>query len=378
MFKPSILIKMLSENISKEAIEKAIKLENSNNVDERGKIQPINDTIQPVIDVLQGLMMTYDYETTRYGLRIVENKAIQILKDENYDLTCKEDTSNRIIDYIKVVGIIAVKQEMERTVIDTYQTLLNIENVLIDERIYSPIPTIVYSLKKIGGDSSNKSSMLDSSIQAINSLRENGERMIENNNINIFRNVINSIGEIGADAAIIQYKGSKGSSMFIDNVIKSLENLGEKAAERKWETETGFIITHLGTIGMKLIENELITRDIEYLERKVLISLYSIVEVAIDQNLENSVYGISATITNIGIKASDKNLSLANETQKYLDYIHTALVPKLFYISPDNSWIKLRDTILENKKMVENSIEKDSVIIQPTKNQFDDIDVNGY
>lgn len=354
MFKPSVLIKVLSENISKEAIESAIKLENSNNVDERGKIQPINDTIQPIIDVLQGSMMTYDYETTRYGLRIVENKAIQILKDKNYDSTYKEAIANRIIDYITVVGDIAVKQKMERTVIDTYQILLNIENVLIDEKIYSPIPTIVYSLKKIGGDSSNEGSMLDSSIVAINLLQKNGEIMIENDNKNIVREVIDSIGEIGADATIIQ---NKGSSKFIDCVIESLEKLGEKVARKKWVLETGNVTACLGTIGEKLIENEPITREIQYLEMRLLSSLSLIARVAIDQDFQKPVYGVSAVITNIGISASDKNIFLANQTKECLDGIHT-LLPDLLDISPDNTWIKLGNDILANKKRIESSMEK--------------------
>jgi hypothetical protein len=109
---------------------------------------------------------------------------------------------------------------------------------------------------------------------------------------------------------------------------------------------------------MTLIENEIITRDIEFLERKILISLCSIAKISITQDNEYPVYGIINVITNIGIKASDKRLSLANETKKYLEDIHGLLGPKLLYVSRDNPWLKLRNTILENKRMIENSIEK--------------------
>lgn len=354
MFKPSILIKLLSENISREAIESAIKLENSNNVDERGEIQPINDTIQPIIDVLQGSMMAYDYETTKYGLRIVENKAIQILKDKNHDLPCKEAIANRIIDYIKIVGIIAVRQEMERTAIDASHTLSNIGKVLIEKGLNNPIPLIIDSLKKIGRDSSTKDNLLDSSIQTIDNLQKIGKMMIEKNEKNIVKKTINSIGEIGIAYITTQYNEPP---VLIEHIIKVLEEFGEEVTEKKWGIETGVVITNLGTIGLKIIENERITGDIENLERRVLISLYSIVEVAIDQDLENPVYGITSTIRNIGVKASDKNPSLVKEAKVYLGYIHTALSPRCLDAVPENLWIKLCKHTSRCEKDLENLIE---------------------
>ncbi|MCC4771046.1 hypothetical protein FXV91_12980 [Methanosarcina sp. DH2] len=354
MFKPSILIKLLSENISREAIESAIKLENSNNVDERGEIQPVNDTIQPIIDVLQGSMMAYDYETTKYGLRIVENKAIQILKDKNHDLTCKEAIANRVIDYIKIVGIIAVRQEMERTAIDASHTLFNIGKVLIEEGLHNPIPLIIDSLKKIGRDSSTKDNLLDSSVQTIDNLQKIGKMMIENNEKNIVKKTINSIGEIGIGYITPQYNEPP---VLIEHIIKILKEFGEEVTEKKWGIETGVVITNLGTIGLKIIENERITGDIENLERRVLISLYSIFEVAIDQDLENPVYGITSTIRNIGVKASDKNPSLVKEAKVYLGYIHTALSPRCLDVVPENLWIKLCKHTSRCEKDLENLIE---------------------
>jgi hypothetical protein len=229
MFKPHTLIKLLSENIRADSIKSAIELENSNSIDENGKIQPIEDTIQPIVDVLQGSMMAYDYETTRYGLRIIENKAIQIIKDKDYDLIYKEAIAKRIVDYIKIVGVIAVKQEMERTAIDTSITLSNIGSVLIEEELYTPISSIIYSLKKIGKNSSTKDNLLDSSVQTIDALQKIGNMMIENNEQNMVKKIINSIGKIGTDAAIIQ---NKESINFVAHLIESLEKLGEKVTEK--------------------------------------------------------------------------------------------------------------------------------------------------
>jgi hypothetical protein len=347
MFKPCILIKLLSENIHKDSIESAIKLEKSNGIDENGKIQPIEDTIQPIIDVLQGSMMAYDYETARYGLRIIENKAIQILKDKNYDLTCKEAIAKRIIDYIKIVGVIAVKQDMERTAIDTSITLSNIGGVLIEEKLYTPIPSIIYSLKKIGKNSSTKDNLLDSSVQTINALQKIGKRMVRNNEKSIVKKTIDSVGEIGISAITPQ---NSEPSVLIDRITEVLEEFGKKVIEKKWEIETEVVITNLGNIGLKLIDKELITRDAELSELKLLTSLYSIAKVVIEEDLEDPIYDITSTIRNIGVKASDRKPYIVYRARNFLHYIHITLSPRCLDIVPENVWIKLCKHVSELEK----------------------------
>lgn len=354
MFKPHILIKLLSENIRVDSVKSAIELENSNSMDENGKIQPIEDTIQPIVDVLQGSMMAYDYGTTSYGLRIIENKAIQIIKDKDYDLTCKEAIVKRIVDYIKIVGVIAVKQEMERTVIDTSITLSNIGTVLIEEKLYTPIPSITYSLKKIAKNSLTKDNLLDSLVQTIDALQKIGNMMVENNEKSIVKKIINSVGEIGISAITPQ---NNELSVLIYRITEVLEEFGKKVIEKKWEIEIEVVIINLGNIGSKLIDKEPITRDAELSELKLLTSLYSIAKVAIEEDLEDPIYDITSTIRNIGVRVSDKKPYIIYRARNFLQYIHKALSSRCLDAVPENLWIKLCKHVSEREKELDSLIE---------------------
>ncbi|HJH30334.1 MAG TPA: DUF2254 domain-containing protein [Methanosarcinaceae archaeon] len=114
MFKPTEIIELLSKVMSFSEINNAIKLEKNDNIDDNGQIQPVNDSIQPIVDVLQGSMMKYDYETTRYGLKIIEQKAYGILKDKKCDHNHKPEIASRIIGHVETIGIIAARQQMEK------------------------------------------------------------------------------------------------------------------------------------------------------------------------------------------------------------------------------------------------------------------------
>jgi len=325
MFKPSTLIRLLSENINKEAIESAIELEKSNSQDKSGQIILINDTIQPIVDVLQGSIKSYDYETTRYGLKIIENKTIQII-DAKYDLTNKEAISNRMIDYVKIIGIIAAKQEMERTVNDAVYTLLRISNSLIENKIYAPISSLILALLKIGEQTINEK-LENSTIDVLKTLNEIGIKSIDIGINKITQNVLSSIIRITLEKIAIESSPSVYQSLYSVvclNAIQSLRNIGKKiAAKGEWEFEINILIVGFKEISEMLMDNTETQRNWKHLVTALLYSLYLISHELMINNYLSLIFDITSEIHSIGVKSFNKNkdvtkfsLSLLNRLEE--------------------------------------------------------------
>lgn len=324
MFKPSTLIRLLSENISKESIESAIVLENSNNMDRSGQIKPINDTIQPIIDVLQGSIKSYDYETTRYGLKIIENKTTQILRGESYDHTSKEAIANRIVDYLKIIGILATKQEMERTVNDTADKLLVIYGCLIENKIHQPIDTLISALVIIGEQTINEK-LDNSTVYILKILNNIGIKLIEENHNEIAQKVISSIVRIALENISVE-NSPTAQQIWYSNVcnyaIQSIGKIGEKIAEKKWELELIMLEQGLDQIGESLIEYTVNKRKVEFLLRILLHTLYSIFQKLLVNDSKYLMFDVASEIHSIGTKAFKKN----SEMTRYSIELLTRLI----------------------------------------------------
>lgn len=352
MFKPITLIELLSKNISRQSIESAIKLENSKNVDQNGQVKPIDDTIQPIVDILQGSMTSYDYETSGYGLRIIETKAIQILRDENCDFTCKEAIAIRIINSIKIVGLIAVKQEMERTVNDTVDALLNIHSSLNIIKIDKAIDSIVSVLQNIGEKTTN-GKLENSTVYVLEALSEIGIKSIDADRKEITQKVITSIVIITLDEIIIENSPvayQTLDSAVCKNAIKYLRSIGEKIPE-EWELETSMLIKGYVLIGESLIENTVIKRNTEYILTTVLLGLHSTAK-----NL-NLISDVASEIYSIGIKAFNR---YRGATDSSLDMLNQ-LIKDISKLDPLN-------TNMEYNQRLKDEIDKQISDIKELKN----------
>jgi hypothetical protein len=313
MFKPSTLIKLLSENISKESIELAIKHENFNNNDQTGQIKPINDTIQPIIDVLQGSMKSYDYETTRYGLRMIEAKTVQIIRDDTCDPRCKEVIVNRIIDHIKTIGIITTKHEMERSVNDTADTLQRTYDCLVEKGIYTPVDALVSALFVIGEQTINEK-LPNSTVQILKVLSGIGIKSIEVEHQKIIQRVLSLIVIIAEEQIATENNPVAYKTLYAivcQHAILSLKNIGGKIAEKEWEYETSMLIQGFDQIGVALIENTVIKGNADYLLRILLKALYSIAQNLMTLNLMTDnrsilILDMASEIHSIGIKAFNR------------------------------------------------------------------------
>jgi len=71
-------------------------------------LNPNEDPIQPIVDIIHGSIMKYDLETTRVGLNAVTNQVIEII-----DLDCEEEISDRFCNHLESVSELAISREDE-------------------------------------------------------------------------------------------------------------------------------------------------------------------------------------------------------------------------------------------------------------------------
>lgn len=327
MLRPTTLITLLSKNILLKSIKSAIELEKSNNIDLKGKITPINDTIQPIIDVVQGSMKSYDYETVRYGLRNITEKTIKILKEENDD-TSKDEISNRIIDHIKSIGIFANKQEMDRSVNDVVSSFQSIFDYLIeDERnktentpISKPMDALLHVIFDIGRqniDENHKNSFVHIS----KVLSEIAIKSIAVDSRKITFQVVDILGRLTFDRIEIENNSSVYKTIVSGisfDAIEHLEKIGEKTAEKGWDLETRTLIYWIKLIVETLINNTEIKGNAEYLLRNLLCILLSFSLSLIRNNLISLVYKTVSIMYLIGKKSVHKNEEITRESRELL------------------------------------------------------------
>lgn len=384
MFKPTTLIKLLSENVSKQSIKSAIELENSMNInaniqsiksvlglknsiniDQSGQIKPIDDTIQPIVDVLQGSMKSYDYETTRYGLKIIEAKAIYILSDDRYN-TSNEAIAGRIIDNIKTIGTFATKQKMEKAVNDTATTIFIIFECLVDKEIYEPIDNLVSALFTIG-EQTIYEDIDTSTIYVFKKLTEIGIKSIDSNLKLVPENVIQSIVRMTLDKISMENKQEIYQTLCSNvclEAIESLESICKKSIEKELEHETLVLINLFKVIGISLIGNTEIKGNTDFLLDNLLLTLESITRNLIKSDLKKFVSQTTSIIYQIGKEVFVKNNSLTEESYNLLSNLLSEIIHNLPEINDEHN------SILINRIM--NQLEELEKLHQKIHFNFDE------
>lgn len=353
MFKPTKIIELLSKEMSFSKINNAIDLENNDITDEYGQIQLINDSIQPIVDVLQGSMMKYDYETTRYGLKIIEKKTYGILKDKKCDGNYKPKIASRIIIHVETIGIVAARQQMEKTVEHVASILGQFGTFMITDDVKYISSDLISSLKKIGKIAVIQE-MEDATSTVISSLKDVAKTAIDNELEDDTRKVMTSIKEIG----LSNITSDHISYFVLDSVSESLEEIITKVAKKwgkEWKKDIWHGILALQSIGFKLIEDKNVAAgDKLSLESQIMGTIFSISEITIDLDLKRATYYAYMSVKNIGMRAADDNINIAKDARYILNDIYLNANKK--YRSGDELSIKFISTINDNIKELDNVI----------------------
>jgi len=118
MLKPSTVINMLAERITKENILLAF----DNGIHEN-PANPEKDPIQPIIDMVRGSLGKYDYETVRTGLNAIRNRTIHIFKNEKFQIYEQQKIFHNIFSHIANIGKQSANIKDEDSIVEVINCL---------------------------------------------------------------------------------------------------------------------------------------------------------------------------------------------------------------------------------------------------------------
>ena len=264
MLKPSTVIDMLAEKITKESILVAI--------DEKQDKSNEKDPILPIVDIVRGSMMKYDTETVIYGLITISNFTVNMFKIETFKEK-EEEISEHIFSHITGIGRQAATRE------DSISTLKSI------------------SILQNCGEIAVKYKLEDATAKAAERIQEIGEAAAEKKLYKATLWAANSLGQIGVAAA----KQNNWSGII--QPILSLRDVGITTAKQHFGEATTQVAVSLGWIGMETAKQKMKEEIFE-----VIIALREIGEITIEQKLENSTLDVISSLDRVGKATTEQHL----------------------------------------------------------------------
>lgn len=142
LMKPSIIVNMLAEKITKKNILDVIeKQERTDDI----------DGIQPIIDIVCGALVKYDYATIMAGLRGIGDRSNHIFKNNTFE---DEEESGKIakhiFNHLTVVGGIAASRYDEKSTVAVIDNLYKNGETLVKQKYIFATTNAVDSLGMIG------------------------------------------------------------------------------------------------------------------------------------------------------------------------------------------------------------------------------------
>jgi len=281
------------------------------------------DPVQPIIDIVHASMMKYDYETMRYGLKVLENYMIEILKDdilEKDDVTIvkhifthlervgklaasrdDEDSVLEVSTTIFMIGKIAVEQEYENVAGMAVNAIKNICRPIVKKEMDELTITLTDLITDIGRDSAKKKLDFSTSV-AINSLGIIGKTTSKQEQQDLEETV--SIAGIIHEIGKLAVKYDLKQSVFY--AVNSLGDIGKSTSENNLIKTTMIIVNNLNELGfLTLKENYTNNTD------KIAEYLWEIGRITVWNNLNNIAEDkllkkIQGVLKELKIKAQEK------------------------------------------------------------------------
>ncbi|MBU7045633.1 MAG: DUF2254 domain-containing protein [Theionarchaea archaeon] len=139
LLEPSIILEKLSENVTRNNILKAAVKNNHR-----------KDPIQPIIDLLRGSLMKYDYETIGDVLGKIKDRIYHMLEEEN--LTEKEKVliSELVYNYFSKISRLIVSREEKDLALEIISNMKEIGTTAVERKLEIVVREIVSSLGEVG------------------------------------------------------------------------------------------------------------------------------------------------------------------------------------------------------------------------------------
>jgi hypothetical protein len=243
MLKPSTVIDMLAEKITKENILSSIDKE-----------KPEKDPILPIIDIVRGSMMKYDTETVIDGLNVIGESTSCIFENETLSEDEEKEISEHVFNHLTRVGKLAISREDE---VSTQQVITNLgENGItaaeqeLKEAVWEAIRNINFI-----GTSAAENKLEASTEKTASYLEQIGKASVE-------KNLKIKSKEAGCwEAIYLKEIGVKAAEYKMENavnvVLDSLGGLGSEAAKHNLKNTTLKIIAFIVDVRMEAAKKQL-------------------------------------------------------------------------------------------------------------------------
>jgi hypothetical protein len=219
---PASIIKRLAKEITKDKI-----------------LNSKEDPIQPIMDIIHGSIMKYDFGTTRVGLRAVAERAIVII-----DLDGEEEISRCFCDYLRRVSRLAVSKMDEESTVEVIENLENFGKSTAEKGLEYAVKQAARTIEGVGARAfATRKELEYVAWKAAESLGDVGSVAVENELESATILIVGALERIGKTAT------EKVFEDVVDRVVESLGLVGEAAAEKKLDRATRQAAQCLGFVG---------------------------------------------------------------------------------------------------------------------------------
>lgn len=309
LLKPSTIIKMLAGRITRQNILTHI---------EEWKKSDEKNPIQPIIDIVCGSLMRYDYETARDGLATIRDLAIDTFKNESFlifshltwvgkvALSRKDEYAfEEVITCISLIGVESMEQKLEDATRDAVVHLGLFGVEVAEQKLEKITWHLALELEMLGLKAAEQK--LEEAVKLVASWLEMvGEKAAEQKLEKAAWHVASDLGDLGMEAA--KQKLEKA----INWVAMRLLSFGMSLATAKLEKVTGIAMEGLGNVG-----REAAKQNLEAATTEVVLDLGKLI-ILLAPNLEDATIALGKYALNEILRmAEQENLKCAKQLSEW-------------------------------------------------------------
>jgi hypothetical protein len=252
-------------------------------------LNPKEDPVQPVVDIIHGSIMKYDLETTRVGLKTVTDQVLKIICPDD-----EKNISRPFCDHLTRVGRLAISREDEES---TLEVIGNLENFAKSTAEKGPAGETGFAAWSLGivGKAAAEKGLVGATREAAGSLRRVGVAAAEKGLEDATRNAAWSLRKVGVAAA---EKGLAGATREVE---WSLGEVGKAAAGKGLGVATVTAALSLGIVGKAAAE-----KGLEYATERAALSLGEVGVAAAGKGLKNATERAAKSLAELTILSEEK------------------------------------------------------------------------